>query len=471
LDKKHFQVVVVGSGPGGYAAAFRASDLGKEVLLIDRDANLGGVCLNRGCIPSKSLLHISKTILDAHNLEEAGVSFGKPVVDLKKVRDHKNSIVKKLNLGIEQMAKARGVKTIQGNASFQSNNKIIIKMDKNSILVTFDNCIIAAGSSSAGLSFLKAKHPRILTSKTALDLKEIPESMLIVGGGVIGLELGQVYSSLGTKVDLVEFLPEIASGVDRDLIKPLERDLKKQFRSIMTSTRVLDIDTSLKDKILVILENETTKQKKPYKSVLLAVGRQPNLETIKTQNTDIKINKEGFVKVNEQQRTNIENIFAIGDIVGNPMLAHKATHEGKVAAEVICGLPSAFDKRAIPNVIYTEPEVAWVGITENEAKKNRIEYDKAEFPWAASGRAISTGSVTGKTKLLFNKETKRIIGGGVVGTGAGDLVTEITLGIELGADAEDIGLTIHPHPTTSETISGAAEVLEGTVTDLYFPKK
>tara|TARA_B100001250_G_scaffold270394_1_gene233374 strand:- start:919 stop:2334 length:1416 start_codon:yes stop_codon:yes gene_type:complete len=471
LDKKHFQVIVIGSGPGGYAAAFRASDLGKKVLLVDRDANLGGVCLNRGCIPSKSLLHISKIIQEAYKLEKAGVSFGEPVIDLKKVRDHKNNIVKKLNVGIGQMAKARGVKTIQGNASFKTNNEITIEMETSSMLVTFDNCIIAAGSASANLPFLKKEHPKIFTSKTALDLKEIPESMLVVGGGIIGLELGQVYSSLGAKVDLVEFLPDLVSGADRDLIKPLENDLKKQFRSIMTSTKVLDIDTSFNDKILVVLENKSTKQKKAYKSVLLAVGRKPNLKTIKIKNTDLKTNKEGFIRVDEQQRTNIENIFAIGDIAGNPMLAHKATHEGKVAAEVICGLPSAFDKRAIPSVIYTEPEVAWVGTTENEAKKKGIEYDKTEFPWAASGRAISIGSVKGKTKLLFNKNTKRIIGGGVVGAGAGDLITEITLGLELGADAEDIGLTIHPHPTTSETVSGAAEVLEGTITDLYFPKK
>ncbi len=471
MDKKHFQVVVIGSGPGGYSAAFRASDLGKKVLLVDRDANLGGVCLNRGCIPSKSLLHISKIIQEAQKMQNAGVFFGEPVINLKKVRDHKNKIVKKLNVGIGQMAQARGVKTIQGRASFQSNNEIKIEMDSSSMLVTFDSCIISAGSSSASLPFLKDDHPRILTSKTALDLKEIPESMLIVGGGIIGLELGQVYSSFGSKVDLVEFLPDLASGADRDLIKPLERDLKKQFRSIMTSTKVVEVDTSFDDKVLVVLESESTKQKKPYQSILLAVGRKPNLETIKIQNTDIKTNKEGFISVDEQQRTNIENIFAVGDIVGDPMLAHKATHEGKVAAEVVCGLSSAFDKRIIPSVIYTDPEVAWVGVTEDIAKKEGIEYDKAEFPWAASGRAISIESIQGKTKLLFHKNTKRIIGGGIVGTGAGDLITEITLGIELGADAEDIGLTIHPHPTTSETVSGAAEVFEGTVTDLYLPKK
>ena len=471
MDKKHFQVVVIGSGPGGYAAAFRAADLGKEVLLIDRDSNLGGVCLNRGCIPSKSLLHISKVIQEAHKLEQAGVSFGSPVIDLKKVRDHKNNIVKKLNVGIEQMAKARGVKTIQGLASFQSNNEIKVETDKNSMLITFDNCILATGSSSSNLPFLKEEHPKILTSKTALDLKEIPETMLIIGGGIIGLELGQVFSSLGAKVDLVEFLPGLASGADQDLIKPLQRVLKKQFRSIMTSTKVVEVDTSYEDKIIVVFESESTKQKKPYQSVLVAVGRKPNLEKIKISNTDIEINERGFVVVDEQQRTNIENIFAIGDISGNPMLAHKATHEGKVAAEVICGLPSAFDNREIPSVIYTDPEVAWVGKTEGEAKKEGIEYEKAEFPWAASGRAISIESTQGKTKLLFNKKTKRIIGGGIVGTGAGDLITEITLGIELGADAEDIGLTIHPHPTTSETISGAAEVFEGTVTDLYLPKK
>ena len=471
MDKKHFQVVVVGSGPGGYAAAFRASDLGKKVLLIDRDEELGGVCLNRGCIPSKSLLHISKIIQEARELDKAGVSFGDPVINLNKVRDHKNNIVKKLNLGIKQMAEARGVKTINGFATFESNNEIKIETDKAPLLITFENCIIASGSSSATLPFLKKDHPKILTSKTALDLNEVPKSMLIIGGGIIGLELGQVYSSLGSKVDLVEYLPDLVSGADRDLIKPLERTLKKQFRSIMTSTKVLDIDTSSNDKILVILESTSNKQKKPYDSVLVAVGRKPNLSQIRIHNTDIKSDKNGFIKVDDQQRTNVKNVFAVGDVSGGPMLAHKATHEGKVAAEVICGLPSSFDNREIPSVIYTDPEVAWVGLTEEEAKKEGLEYEKAEFPWAASGRAISIDSTQGKTKLLFDKNTKRVIGGGVVGSGAGDLITEVTLGIELGADAEDIGLTIHPHPTTSETISGAAEVFEGTVTDLYLPKK
>ena len=470
MENKKFEVVVIGSGPGGYAAAFRAADLGKKVLLVDKDSDLGGVCLNRGCIPSKTLLHVSKIIYEAKELKKKGVSFGQPEIDLKTLREYKNKIIKKLSNGIRQMAKARNVETAQGLASFVSNSEISVFGEKDSFLATFDNCIIATGSSSSSLPFIKNPHPKILTSKTALDLKEIPESLLVVGGGIIGLELGQVYSALGSKVDLVEFLPNIASGADKDLIKPLQRVLKTQFRSIMVSSKVLNIDTSSTSELSVIIEGET-KESKTYSAVLLAVGRTPNLDMLKIKNTAVNTNKEGFITVDNQQRTSVDNIFAIGDVVGNPMLAHKSTHEGKVAAEVVSGLPTVFDRMVIPSVIYTDPEVAWVGITEEEAKEKNIKYNKGEFPWAASGRAISVGSSYGKTKLLFNKKTKRIIGGGIVGTGAGDLISEIALAIELGADAEDIGLTIHPHPTTSETISGAAEVFEGTITDLYLPRK
>ena len=470
MENKKFEVVVIGSGPGGYAAAFRAADLGKKVLLVDKDNDLGGVCLNRGCIPSKTLLHVSKIIYEAKELKKTGVSFGQPEIDLKTLREYKNKIIKKLSNGIKQLAKARNVETAQGLASFVSNSEISVFGEKDSFLATFDNCIIATGSSSSSLPFIKNPHPKILTSKTALELKEIPDSLLVVGGGIIGLELGQVYSALGSKVDLVEFLPNIASGADKDLIKPLQRVLKTQFRSIMVSSKVLNIDTSSTNELSVIIEGEI-KESKTYSAVLLAVGRTPNLDMLKIKNTAVNTNKEGFITVDNQQRTSVDNIFAIGDIVGNPMLAHKSTHEGKVAAEVVSGLPTVFDRMVIPSVIYTDPEVAWVGITEEEAKEKNIKYNKGEFPWAASGRAISVGSAYGKTKLLFNKKTKRIIGGGIVGTGAGDLISEIALAIELGADAEDIGLTIHPHPTMSETISGAAEVFEGTITDLYLPRK
>jgi len=468
---KQVEIVVVGAGPGGYAAAFRAADLGKKVVLIDRDPELGGVCLNRGCIPSKALLHISKVIGETSRLAKLGVSYNDPTIDINAVREHKNGIVKKLNNGIAQMAAGRKVKTIQGTASFLSNNLIQIKTGVASQTIEFDKCIIAAGSTSSMIPGVPKNHPSLLTSKTALELESIPERLLVVGGGVIGLELGQVYAALGAAVSVVEFLPNLIPEADTDLVKPLHQKLKKQFESILLSSKVLSIEPEKDSRLNVVIENKKGKTTDSYDKVLIAVGRKPNSHLLNLKVTDIEIDDKGFIIVDMYQRTTTKNIFAIGDICGNPMLAHKATHEGKVAAEVASGHPSAMDVRAIPSVVYTDPEVAWAGLTETNAKKNKIEYEKGEFPWAASGRAISIGARQGKTKLLFDPETKQILGIGIVGPSAGDIISEGVLAIEMGADAMDIGLSVHPHPTLGETIGLAAEVFEGTVTDLYAPKK
>ena len=465
------EIVVIGAGPGGYAAAFRAADLGKKIILIDRDPELGGVCLNRGCIPSKALLHISKVMGETSHLAKLGVSYNDPTIDINRVREHKNGIVKKLNNGIAQMAEARKVKTIQGAASFLSNNLIQIKTGAESRTIEFDKCIVAAGSTSSMIPGVPKKHPSLLTSKTALELESIPERLLVVGGGVIGLELGQVYAALGAAVSVVEFLPNLIPEADPDLVKPLHQKLKKQFESILLSSKVSNIEPEKDSRLRVTIENKKGKTTDSYDKVLVAVGRKPNSHLLNLKATDIETDEKGFIKVDMYQRTTSKNIFAIGDISGNPMLAHKATQEGKVAAEVASGQPSAMDVRAIPSVVYTDPEVAWAGLTETNAKKNKIEYEKGEFPWAASGRAIAIGARQGKTKLLFDPETKQILGIGIVGPSAGDIISEGVLAIEMGADAMDIGLSVHPHPTLGETIGLAAEAFEGTITDLYVPKK
>tara|TARA_B100001167_G_scaffold190350_1_gene156893 strand:- start:235 stop:1653 length:1419 start_codon:yes stop_codon:yes gene_type:complete len=471
LKSEQVEIVVIGAGPGGYAAAFRAADLGKKVVLIDRDPELGGVCLNRGCIPSKALLHISKAIGETSHLAKLGVSYNDPTIDINRVREHKNGIVKKLNNGIAQMAAGRKVKTIQGAASFLSNNRIQIKTGAASRTVEFDKCIIAAGSTSSMIPGVPKNHPSLLTSKTALELESIPERLLVVGGGVIGLELGQVYAALGAAVSVVEFLPNLIPEADTDLVKPLHQKLKKQFESILLSSKVSSIEPVKDSRLKVVIENKKGKTTDSYDKVLIAVGRKPNSHLLNLKVTDIEIDDKSFIKVDMYQRTTAKNIFAIGDISGNPMLAHKATHEGKVAAEVASGHPSAMDVRAIPSVVYTDPEVAWAGLTETNAKKNKIEYEKGEFPWAASGRAIAIGARQGKTKLLFDPETKQILGIGIVGPSAGDIISEGVLAIEMGADSMDIGLSVHPHPTLGETIGLAAEAFEGTITDLYVPKK
>ena len=468
---KHYEIVVIGAGPGGYAAAFRAADLGKRVLLIDRDNELGGVCLNRGCIPSKALLHISKVMSEAEHLSKMGVTYSKPAIDIDQVRAHINKIVSQLNGGIAQMAKARKVDTIQGLAAFKSNSELNIETEDGHISISFDKCIIAAGSTSAMIPGVPNDHPSILTSKTALDLVDIPEKLLVIGGGVIGLELGQVYAALGSRVSVVEFLPTLLPGTDPDLVKPLQRKLKNQFESILVSSKVISVETNENGTLTVAIENDKGTKRESFNKVLVSVGRKPNSNFLNLDSTDIEMDDFGFINVDVYQRTSIKNIFAIGDIAGNPMLAHKATHEGKVAAEVASGHPAAFDARAIPSVVYTDPEVAWAGLTEIEAKEKNISYESGDFPWAASGKALAIGANQGKTKILFDPETKQVLGVGIVGPGAGDLISEGMLAIEMGADAEDIGLTIHPHPTLSETFAAAAEMFSGTITDLYIPKK
>ena len=470
-ELKHYEIVVIGAGPGGYAAAFRAADLGKQVLLVDRDNELGGVCLNRGCIPSKALLHISKVMSDAEHLSKMGVTFGKPSIDIDQLRTHKNKIVAQLNGGIAQMAKLRKVNTIKGMAKFKSNSELNIVTEDGHRSISFGKCIIAAGSTSVMIPGVPKDHPSILTSKTALDLVDIPEKLLVIGGGVIGLELGQVYSVLGSRVSVVEFLPTLLPGTDPDLVKPLQRKLKNQFESIFVSSKVISFETNEDGTLTVSIENDEGIERKNFNKVLVSVGRKPNSNFLNLDSADIEMNEFGFINVDVYQRTSTKNIFAIGDIAGNPMLAHKATHEGKVAAEVASGHPAAFDAKAIPSVVYTDPEVAWAGLTEIEAKEKNIPYETGDFPWAASGKALTIGASQGKTKILFDPETKQVLGVGIVGPGAGDLISEGMLAIEMGADTEDIGLTIHPHPTLSETFSAAAEMFSGTITDLYIPKK
>ena len=470
-NNKHTDILVIGSGPGGYAAAFRAADLGREVTLVDKDPTLGGVCLNRGCIPSKTLLHIAKVLEEAESLKKMGVTFTKPTIDIDLVRDWKNKVVSQLSGGIGQMAKARKVNTIQAEATFLSDNEVQLKSESSTEIITFDHCVVASGSSSSIIPGIPFDNKNVLTSKTALDLKKIPESLLVIGGGYIGLEMGTVFSALGSSVSVAEFLPNLLPGADPDLVKPLARKLKKEFSEIHLSTKITKVEQAKSGVMDVTMEKNGEEITKQYEQVLVSVGRKPNTEKMGVDKTNIKVNEQGFISVDKYQQTSVKNIFAIGDIVGNPMLAHKATHEGKVAAEVICGLPAAFDAKAIPAVIFTDPEIAWVGVTETEAKESGIPYEKGEFPWAASGKSLALGRNEGRTKILFDKDTKRTIGVGIVGPNAGDLISEGALAIEMGADAEDISLTVHPHPTLGETFANAAEVFEGTVTDLYIPKK
>ena len=470
-NNKHTDILVIGSGPGGYAAAFRAADLGREVTLVDKDPTLGGVCLNRGCIPSKTLLHIAKVLEEAESLKKMGVTFTKPTIDIDLVRDWKNKVVSQLSSGIGQMAKARKVNTIQAEATFLSDNEVQLKSESSTEIITFDHCVVASGSSSSIIPGIPFDNENVLTSKTALDLKKIPESLLVIGGGYIGLEMGTVFSALGSSVSVAEFLPNLLPGADPDLVKPLARKLKKEFSEIHLSTKITKVEQAKSGVMDVTMEKNGEEITKQYEQVLVSVGRKPNTEKMGVDKTNIKVNEQGFISVDKYQQTSVKNIFAIGDIVGNPMLAHKATHEGKVAAEVICGLPAAFDAKAIPAVIFTDPEIAWVGVTETEAKESGIPYEKGEFPWAASGKSLALGRNEGRTKILFDKDTKRTIGVGIVGPNAGDLISEGALAIEMGADAEDISLTVHPHPTLGETFANAAEVFEGTVTDLYIPKK
>ena len=465
------EVVVLGSGPGGYTAAFRAADLGKKVILIERYGTLGGVCLNVGCIPSKALLHTAKVITEAEETAQHGVSFGPPDINLEKIRHWKaNDVVGKLTQGLSAMAKQRQVTVIQGVGEFTTSHQIkVTKADGQTETVGFEHCIIAAGSQSTKFPGVK-DDPRIMDSTGALELKDIPKRFLIVGGGIIGLEMGTVYDALGSKVSVVELSDGLIQGCDRDLVRPLQKRMEQRFEKIMLNTKVTSIEPKA-DGIHVSFESEGKSESQMYDRVLIAIGRRPNGKAIKAEVAGVTVTDQGFIPVNKQMRTNVSHIFAIGDIVGQPMLAHKATHEGKVAAEVIAGHKVEFQALTIPSVAYTDPEVAWAGITELEAKQKNIEIEKASFPWAASGRALSNNRSEGTTKLIFDKETHRLIGAGITGVNAGELIAETVLAIEMGADAHDLGLTIHPHPTLSETVCFAAEVKEGTITDLYIKKR
>ena len=468
----HAEVVVLGSGPGGYTAAFRAADLGKKVVLIERYDTLGGVCLNVGCIPSKALLHTAKVITEAEETAHHGVSFSSPNINLEQLRNWKaNDVVGKLTGGLAAMAKQRNVTVVQGLGQFTGSHQIAVTAaDGKVTTLGFDNAIIAAGSQATKFPGA-VDDERIMDSTGALALADIPKRMLVIGGGIIGLEMGTVYDALGTKVSVVEFTDGLIQGCDRDLVRPLHKRMEKRFESIMLSTKVAKIDAK-KDGIHVSFEGEAApKEAQVYDRVLVSIGRRPNGKNIGAEHAGVAVNEWGFINVDKQMRTNVPHIFAIGDIVGQPMLAHKATHEGKVAAEVIAGHKVEFQALTIPSVAYTDPEIAWAGVTEIEAKAKGIEYEKASFPWAASGRALSVGRTEGSTKLIFDKTTHRLIGAGIVGVNAGELLAETVLAIEMGADAHDLGLTIHPHPTLSETVCFAAEMKEGTITDLYIKKR
>ncbi len=470
------EVVVLGSGPGGYTAAFRAADLGKKVVLIERYSTLGGVCLNVGCIPSKALLHTAKVITEAEETAHHGVSFGQPNVDLEQLRTWKaNDVVGKLTGGLAAMAKQREVTVVQGLGKFTSPNQIAVAgADGKVTKVGFENAIIAAGSQATKFPGAP-EDERIMDSTGALALADVPKRMLVIGGGIIGLEMGTVYDALGSKVSVVEFTDGLIQGCDRDLVRPLQKRMEKRFEAIMLNTKVANIEAK-KDGIHVSFEGvngntEAPKGVEVYDRVLVSIGRRPNGLNIGAENAGVAVDERGFINVDKQMRTNVPHIFAIGDIVGQPMLAHKATHEGKVAAEVIAGHKVEFQAMVIPSVAYTDPEVAWAGMTETEAKAKGIAIEKASFPWAASGRALSVGRTEGTTKLIFDKDTHRVIGAGIVGVNAGELLAEAVLAIEMGADAHDLGLTIHAHPTLSETVCFAAEMKEGTITDLYIKKR
>ncbi len=460
------ELVVIGAGPGGYTAAFRAADLGMDVLLVERSPVLGGVCLNVGCIPSKALLHAAKVIDEAAAMAEHGVVFGQPAIDANKLRDWKNEVIGKLTGGLSTMAKQRKVRVVQATALFDSANRLRLDNDET---VDFEKCIIAAGSEPMMLPNLP-NDPRIVDSTGALELAPLPKRLLVVGGGIIGLEMACVYSALGTDVSVVELMDQLMPGTDKDLLRPFTKVIQERYEAILLKTKVTGMRATVPG-IEVSFEGEKAPSIGVYDRVLVAIGRRANGDRLDAGKAGVEVDERGIIAVDKQMRTNVPHIFAIGDLAGGPMLAHKATHEAKVAAEAAHGEKSFFDARTIPSVAYTDPEIAWVGLTETEARAEGIDYEKAQFPWAASGRALSLGRPEGFTKLLFDPQTGRVIGGAIVGPHAGDLVAEIGLAIEMGADAADISLTIHPHPTLSETVAFSAEAFEGTLTDLYLPKK
>jgi dihydrolipoamide dehydrogenase len=470
----HAEVLVLGAGPGGYTAAFRAADLGKKVVLVERYATLGGVCLNVGCIPSKALLHAAKIITDAEEGAHIGLTFGTPRIEIEGVRKFKDGVVGKLTRGLVGLAKARKVTVIEGKGLFTSPQTIEVETREGRKVVSFDNCIVAAGSQSARIPGLPYDDPRLMDSTGALLLEEVPKRLLIIGGGIIGLEMATVYDALGSKVSVVEFMDRLIPGADPDIVKPLARRIEKRYEKIMLKTKVARIEAGTQGLTAHFESADGGAGPAPetYDRVLLAVGRRPNGNNIGAEKAGITVNERGWIPVDRQMRTNVPHIFAIGDIVGEPMLAHKATHEGKLAAEVIAGMNHhAWEARTIPSVAYTDPEVAWMGLSEPEAKAQGVEYDKAVFPWAASGRALGMGREEGLTKVLYAKGSKRILGAGIVGVNAGELIAEAVLALEMGADAEDIGLTIHAHPTLSETLFFTAEMAEGSITDMLPPKK
>jgi len=470
------EMVVLGSGPGGYTAAFRAADVGLDTVLVERYASLGGVCLNVGCIPSKALLHAAAVIDEVAHAGDFGVEFGKPTITLDKLRQYKEKVVNQLTKGLAGMAKQRKVRSVQGVGKFVSANELeITAADGSTQLLRFQKCIIAAGSQAVKLPNFPWDDTRVMDSTDALELAEVPGSLLVVGGGIIGLEMATVYGALGSKVTVVEFMDQLMPGADKDLVKPLADRLKKQGIEVHLKTKASGVTADAKG-ITVTFEAAEEGQapalaQGTFDRVLVAVGRSPNGKKIDAEKAGVQVTERGFIPVDRQMRTNVPHIFAIGDIVGNPMLAHKATHEGKLAAEVAAGHKKEWVARVIPSVAYTNPEIAWVGVTETEAKAKGLKVGVAKFPWAASGRAIGIGRTEGFTKLIFDEETHRIIGGAIVGVHAGDLLAEIGLAIEMGAEAEDIGHTIHAHPTLSESVAMASEIYDGTITDLYMPKK
>ncbi|MDJ0868793.1 MAG: dihydrolipoyl dehydrogenase [Myxococcota bacterium] len=466
----HAEVVVLGAGPGGYTAAFRAADLGKRVVLVERYPTLGGVCLNVGCIPSKALLHMAEVVAEAEALGEHGIEFGAPRFDPQRIRASKDAVVATLTGGLARLAKQRGVEVVTGSGRFLTPNRLEVDGADGTAAVSFDHAIIAAGSRPTELPGFPHDDPRVMDSTAALELEEIPERLLVVGGGIIGLEMATVYQGFGSRVTVVELLDQLMTGVDPDLVRPLQKRVEKLYEGVFTGTRVTSLEAG-EVSLRARFEGPGAPERAEFDRVLVAVGRRSNADRIDAAAAGVRVDERGFIGVDAQQRTNVPHVYAIGDVTEGPLLAHRATHQGRVAAEVIAGQPAAFDPRAVPGVAYTDPEVAWAGLGEAEAKAAGIEVEVARFPWAASGRALGVGRSEGLTKLLFEPASGRLVGAGIVGVSAGELIGELTLALELGADAEDLALTIHPHPTLSETVGFAAEVAAGTITDLYVPKR
>jgi dihydrolipoamide dehydrogenase len=471
MENQTAEVLVLGAGPGGYTAAFRAADLGKKVVLVDSGAALGGVCLNVGCIPSKALLHAARVIAETREMSENGVTFGPVSIDLDRLRAWKDAVVGRLTGGLATLARQRNVTTVRGYGRFTSPHDLRVELaEGGEVAVGFEHAIIAAGSEAITLPFIPASDPRVIDSTGALEVSEVPPRLLVIGGGIIGLEMATVYHELGSRITVVELLDQLIPGADRDVVTPLAKRIGRLYENIYLRTRVTGVEAR-PDGLVVSFEGAKAPAAGTFDKILVAVGRRPNGALIDAERAGVAVDPSGFIPVNKQLRTNVPHVFAIGDVVGQPMLAHKAMHEAKVAAEVIAGKNSYFDVRAIPSVAYTDPEVAWAGVTENEARAAGVAYGKGVFPWAASGRSLTLGRAEGMTKVLFDEATGRVIGCGIAGPSAGDLISEAVLAIEMGADAADIGLTIHPHPTLSETVAMAAEAFEGTITDLYLPRR